>query len=251
MIAEFMTAFATLNQSVQTLILAFAAILTVYLIKLGVIDLLLKKFLGKKSPKKPEVKPGVQAHEDCPHFPSLVLMMREAMYKNIKMYSIKIEQTIYDQLNLFEDLFDDLFKIYKSDYLTLYKTKKKIKADGILNHIQVKFYLSLLRESKTDMKKLTIKFMKENHFLEKTEVEFLTYKVERAEDYIQALSEHFDDVYNSDDFDVSREALYKSNMLCVDKVNAKIFSFFDKVRIVSKNNQKKIKKLESEIKEFL
>ena len=242
--------FAALNLYLQFFIIALVAVFIGYLIKLGLIDLLLKKYLGKKEIKK-EIKTGVQVHETCPHFPSLVLMMREAMYKNIKIYAIKTEETIYDQINIYENTFDDIFKILKSNYLTLFRTEKKIKADGILNHIEVKLYLSLLREAKEPMKKLTIKYMKENHFLEKTEAEYLAYKIERAEDYQQAMSEYFDNVYNSNDFFISREKLYKSNMLCIDKINVKIFAFFDKARIVSKNNQKRIKKLEAEIKPFI
>lgn len=238
--------FTTLNSQIQTLIIILVVLLVIYLIKKGVLDLILKKFLGKK-----EIKADVKAHEVCPHFPSLVSMMRDAMYKNIKIYALKTQETVYDQMNIFENTLDDIIKIRKSNYLTLYKTEKKIKIDGILNHIQVKYYISLLKGSRDPLEAVVLKYMKENHFLEKSEIEFTVYKAERGEKILQEWNEYFDDEYDSDDFDVSREKLYLSDKACDDKIIAKLNLFFDKARMVSKENNKKIKKLEAEIKPFM
>jgi len=225
---------------VQTVI-----VLAVYsLIKGGYIT---SKFIVKK---KKNIG-SISDHSECKNFPSLVVMMKDAMYKSSKIQTIKREDTIYDQVNIFENIFEDIFKILKSNYLTLYKNEKSIPIDGILNHIEVKYYLSILRNSQKSLKQLTIKFMKENHFLAKSEAEFRSYIIERSEDYQQALSEYLDYEYDSQNFAVSREKLYKSNMKCMDKINNKLEEFFYKVRDVTISNQKEITALESEIKPFV
>jgi hypothetical protein len=243
---DFWLGFTAMNVTIQMIIIFLVLALVLYLIKKGIVDLILKKYFGKT-----ETKTGLLAHETCQHFPSLVGLMQEAMYKNIQIYSIKTGETIYDQINVFENTFDHIFKIMKSNYLSLYKTEKKIKSDGILNEIQVKYYISILRGSFNSMKNLAKKFMKENHFIEKTPIEFKLYKKERIADFQMAMSEYLDDEYDSAIFDISREKLYSANMLCADKINDEYDRFFDRALDISKASQKKIKKLESEIKDFV
>lgn len=242
MISEIIAAFEGLHLIIQILII----IVITYLLKTGIIELPLKQYQKKKAINKP-----FEIHSKCAHFPSLVKMIQDALYKSSKIQTIKREDTIYDQINIFNDLFEDIFKILKSNYLTLYKNHNNVPIDGLLNNIQIKYYLSILRNSHSDFKKLTIKFMKENHFIEKSETEFRTYIAERSEDYQQALTEYLDGEYDSNIFNVSRERLYKSNMKCIDKINVKIEEFFYKVRDVSIKNQKKISDLEAEIKDFV
>lgn len=154
-------------------------------------------------------------------------------------------------MNEVDELFTDVREILKSNYLTLYRKKKDLDISGLLNEMEVQFYIALIDSSENMLKGLSRRFLKKNHFLDKSEEEFRLYVSKRAEDYQRSFSSYMDEKYNSNMFAVSREELYEWNMeVCYPQILRKVEEFFYRARTISLEKREKVKSLEEQIKDF-
>jgi len=132
-----------------------------------------------------------------------------------------------------------------NEQLNISKAMKKCSGD-------VQNYINLLGSSDTLLKGMTRRFLKKNHFIEKSDEEFRIYISERTEDYQRAFSQYLDEHYSSSHYTVSREELFESNFAnCVPEMSKKIDTFFYRIRAIAKSQQEKVEKLEADIKDFI
>lgn len=243
MIEDIIKAILELHPTVQILaIFAF-----IYLVKGGYITV---KWFNNK--KKPQYTNDINKHAQCANFPSIILIVKNAIAKMARVQFIEINVTISEQMTEFDDLYVDFKKIFKSNYMTLYRKKTKKPKAGILKEKDVQHYIDILSGMESQLKGITRRFLKKNHFLEKSEEEFRLYIDERSEDYQNEISEILDDRYDSDIFIVSREELYESNINnCRVELRNKVEKFFYKVRTISLEKKAEVKKLEEDIEEFV
>lgn len=238
------TSFLQLSDFVQV----FIILGILWALKNGLIGPIWKKYFPKK---KTEHNHKIESHSACSNFPSLKLLVINAIEKSAEIQRIQINETISDQMNEVDELFTDVREILKSNYLTLYRKKKDLDISGLLNEMEVQFYIALIDSSENMLKGLSRRFLKKNHFLDKSEEEFRLYVSKRAEDYQRAFSSYMDEKYNSNMFAVSREELYEWNMeVCYPQILRKVEEFFYRARTISLEKREKVKSLEEQIKDF-
>lgn len=237
--------YSGLGQTTQV----FIIVAILYGLQKGLFDTLIDKIKGNKKPKEHNHK--VESHSACNNFPSLKLLVKNAIDKAAQIQYILLNETLSDQMNEVDELFVDIREILKSHYMTLYRTKKDIDIAGLLNEIEVLFYITIVDSSEGMLKGLSRRFLKKNHFLDKSEEEFRIYVSKRAEDYRQAFSSYLDERYNSAMFTISREELFEWNMEMVyPNVLRKVEEFFYRVRTISLEKRQKVKELEEQIRDF-
>ena len=155
-------------------------------------------------------------------------------------------------MNEADELFIDIRDILKSNYLKLYRQYNNDEISGLLQKKEVRCYLSMLDNTENLLKGMTRRFVKKNHFLEKTDAEFRIYLTERSEDYQKATSGYLDEHYSTSHFKISREELFESNMReCIPTINKKIETFFYRIRDIARVKQEKVDNLRDQIKDFI
>ncbi len=219
----------------------------VYLVIKGIVKL--PSWIRTK--KEPKQTTGINSHMSCANWPSLVLLVRNAINKSAEIQRILMNETISEQMNEVDELYDDFRNILKANYLTLYRKIDNREIGGLLNEKDVQHFISILDSMQSMLKGLSRRFLKKNHFIEKSEEEFRLYIDERTEDYQSAISSFLDERYDSSVFKISREELYESHMtICKPKLQKKVERFFYKIRSISLEKREKVQSLEKEIGEF-
>lgn len=214
--------------------------------------LIVKKQKNRKNDKEKNSRGDLTDHSSCVNFPSLLLLVKNAIDKMAEIQRIQINITISEQMTEFDDLFIDFRKILKSNYMKLYREKSGKSVSGLLNEKDVQHYVSILMALESPLKGVTRRFLKKNHFVEKSEEEFKNYILERTEDYQNEIGDYLDEHYDTNHFLISREELFDSNMKnCREELYKKVDKFFYKVRTISKEKQNEIIKLEEHIEDFV
>ena len=237
--------FLSIWTNATTLSQLIFVVLLLYFVGTGVIKL-------PKSQKKLDENEALGIHVKCANFPSLKLLVMDAIQKSAEIQRILINDTLNEQMNEADDLFIDMRSQMKKTYLKLYKEKTSGIKSNILRNKEVNCYLSLLDNMESPLKGMTRRFLKKNHFLERSDMEFREYIKQRTADYQSAVAEFLDDHYDGGESSISTDELHIVNMKEVyPLMEAKVESFFHKVRKIAEDKREEVVKLRGSIREFL
>jgi len=188
-------------------------IVTILLARWGIIKIPFIPYGNKKT------------HEGC--------SLQSDMLKNIEKQStiirVKYIDTLYEQMSKLEVIHDDI----------------TLKMRSIHNHINVNVkdqnhYSLLVYRMEKDIKSLIRKWFKENHFAERTEMEFKAYTEEKIIQILQRVSFYLDENYNG--FTLTREKLHKEHEKeFIIYAKLKFKDAFDNARQVSIEKERIIK----------
>ncbi len=232
-----------------TLTQILAVVFVVYGVLKGII--VLPAWIRLK--KKPIPTHDLSVHSQCVNFPSLKLVVIRAIEKSAEIQRILINDTLNEQMNEADDLLNDVKEILRQNYLLLYKHfKKQPEMAGILSEKDVQHYDALLQGMDHKLKGMARRFLKRNHFTEKSEEEFRLYIAKRTEDFQRAASQYLDERYDTNTFGISREHLFKSNKeTCMPEIQKKISEFFYNARDIASAKELEVEKLRNDISDFL
>lgn len=194
----------------------------------------------------------VADHSACSQFPSLRLLVISAIEKSAEIQRIQINDALAEQMNEADDLFVDVRDILRAHFLKLFRAVRGGELAGLLEEPEVHHYVSILDNTETMLKEMTRRYLKLNHFIEKSDEEFRLYIEKRTEDYQKAVSRYLDEHYETSSFTISREELFDSNMqVCLAEIAKKVTDFFYRVRTIAIEKQEQVENLRNDIKEFL
>jgi len=203
--------------------------------------------IGKKKDRRTS---GVSAHTSCPNFPSLQGLVKEAIKNSDKIKDLKYE-TYEDQMKSAREFANDVIDKLKTNYLTMYKPFNEGRIAGLLACTDVKDYYCMLEKAKKPILDAVEVFVRGNHFAEQSEEEYRDYTRERAKKLQKITSEFLNEHYDTDDFKISREELYESNMKLMPVINVIVEAYFYKVRTMAIKTSQEIVILEESIKDFV
>jgi len=228
------------------------AIIVFYLGSKGILKIPFITNLLDKQKEKKAVKKGGKAPVSKKSLPAdIILIIRNAIEKAIKIEHIRINETISEQMNEADILFEDTRKLMRKSFLTLFKQHRKGDINGLIDDPEVKFYLTIVESSETEMKGNLRRIMKKNHFLEKDENGFRTWIKEKTVKLRDIMTDVFDMKYSTKDFTISREELYEKHMKEVmPQVEDLLEGFFYRIREIAREKNDLIRHLEEDIAEF-
>ena len=155
-----------------------------------------------------------------------------------KVWNIKTKETLFEQMNIVEVVHASIMFTLKKAYLNLNVTDK---------HAQ--HYELITQDAQKECKNIIRKWLKENHYTDRTEQEFDMYVSEKIDLLLEIVTYHFDLKYKDDFFEISRENLFNTNSAKVIPVaRDKWRKMFYDCRDVSRKNEERIKTLEKECK---
>jgi len=213
-------------------------IMVIFLIYRGIINI---PFILKKK-KKPGTILGL--HSDCKNFSSFISILDKAMRDTSEIMHIKYIETVYDQMNLVEESWRRIRVDLKQAFV-------KNLSDNISEHHKQDAkvcYNLVIDKIGRDMIGLMRKWIKRNHFTEKTEIEFQTYIGERVKDLEEFFTIAIQDVYVPDQMLVDLKQLRKFSVEKVmPEISREIFSLFTKIRIVAIEKEAEIQKIKEKL----
>lgn len=195
-------------------------------------------------------EPHVNMHANCPYFPSLQGLVKEAIKNSTKITVLQYE-VFNDQMKEAREFVNDALDKLKTNYLTLYKPYNDGKIAGLLTHSNVKDYYHILDKMKKPLLGKTEAIVKVNHFTEQDEETYRDFVQVNAKKFQKISSEFLNEMYDSDDFKISREELYESNMKLMPVINNIIADYFYKIRAMAQKTKEEIVILEESIKDFV
>lgn len=158
-----------------------------------------------------------KSHEGC----SLQSNMLKNIEKQSTIIRIKYIDTLYEQMSKLEVIHDDI----------------TLKMRSIHNNINVNLkdqhhYSLLVYRMEKDIKSLIRKWFKENHYAERTELEFKAYSDEKITQILQRVSFYLDENYVG--FKISREVLKNEHQKeFISYARTKFKDAFDNARYTS------------------
>jgi len=196
-----------------------------------------------KLPVLKKTKSG-NPHAGCSNEQNLLRIVDKAVNTVARRIQIEERDTLREQMNAAEVYLMEMKKIMKSAYLTMVKEFRGGQKDGLADLKDVQHYVEILDNMETEVLGKFRRWMKENHFIERSEEEFRIYvdgKIKYIDDFI---TEILNQRYSSAVFEISREKLYDHNIL-VPSVAAHelIREFFYKARDISRAKKKLVKEL--------
>ena len=155
--------------------------------------------------------------------------------KTLKIWLIKTKQTLYEQMNIVEVTHSAvLFKMTE-----IYRCLNPSPND--LQHYEL-----LIAKIESKCKSFIRKWLKENHYSERSDENFELYIDEKVTFLLELIIKELNTFYRDDMFSsVSRETLREENTLhLIDYSKSKWHKMFIDCRRITVSNEKKVKKLE-------
>lgn len=214
-----------------------------YLVMKGFIKLpFIKKWREDKIKRDPN--DILSPHRKCVNFPSLLQIMERAMTKSDEIMHIKYIETLYDQMTTAEESWIRIRMLLRESFVRLIPTgideRRKQEAKICYNLV--------LDKLGKDMIGLMRKWMKRNHLIERTEIEYQSYITQRAKDLEEFFSIAIQDVYVPTEMQVDIEALRAFNIEnAMPPIIKELTSFFIKAREIAREKEAKINKIKGEL----
>ena len=200
---------------------------------------------GDDQDHPPEEEHHINTHEGCPHYPDIKNIIHEATTNSSKITRIQSLDILRDQMAEVELTMMDIKKKFMKVYFTGLATLRGTK-EGLIGSRDVAHYTEIMDNLEIDSCGVMLKFMKQNHFTDKTEDEFVLY-VQKKIKYLQEhVTDELNTRYESHHFEMSRESLFELNTReCLAYSNEKLRELFYKVREISKKYFEEIERLEN------
>ncbi len=237
--------FLTIIPTLQKMSSVEAAMLTamvIFFIYRGGVNLLPK--LKKTDQKSKDAKDLFAVHQNCKNYSSLLIILERAMQDASDIMHIRYIETIYDQMNLAEESWRRIRMILRQGFV---ENLDEDLEDGLKQDAKVCYNLVLDKIGK-DLIGLLRKWVKRNHFTEKSDLEFQSYITERLRDLTEFFSIAIQDVYVPEIMKFDLERLRNFNLeKLMPEIGKEIVSFFTKARIIAAEKEKKIDKIKNRI----
>jgi len=209
------------------------------------------KFINWTKNKKSKSNDVFKTHIKCEYWPNLKNLIVKAIDKGMMIQRIKINEAIAEQMAEADELFVDIKDIIRDNYFKLYKEFRGGEVSGLLDEPDVNKYDVLLDSSESMFKGMTRRYMRKNHFIDKSDEEFRIYIDRRTEDYQKALSKYLNERYLTAHYHIAREVVFESNIRnCMPEVKQKVSIFFYRVREIARAKQLLIDELEEHLEAF-
>ncbi len=238
---------STLLLAITTMTPVEAMLTTVifgYLITKGIIKI---PILVKKK-KKLKSDSLLALHENCPNFTSITVILERVMEKSDKIFRIKYGETLYEQMNDAELMWADTKDTLKDNFAKTFEEENKGDASKEEKLFAIKYYSLTIDNMEVEMLGLIRRWMRKNHFVEKSEIEYQAYIEEKTEQLHHKMSRLFDDRYDEDVLLVDREMLRNTmTSRSMPIISKRVQKFFLRARAVSIEKAKVIEKIEGEI----
>ena len=220
-----------------------------YLISKGIIQipsLIKKKKLKKEKSEQPESL--MSMHESCPNFTSITVILERVMEKSDRIFRIKYNETLYEQMNDAELMWVDTKDVLKDNFIKTFDEENKDDATKDEKLLAINYYTMVIDNMEVEMLGLIRRWMRKNHFIEKTELEYQAYIEEKIEQLYNKMSRLFNERYDEDVSLVDRKILRNNmNTRSMPIISKRVQKFFLRAKAVAIEKLEKIKKIEEEI----
>jgi len=186
-------------------------------------------------------------HKDCANFTSISVILKEVMNVSDKIFRIKYQDTLYKQMNEAEIMWDKCKVLLKTNFKNTYKNENG-DSDKITQSACIHSYETIIDSIEVDMMGLIRRWMKNNHFVDKNDVDYSYYIKEKFGLLHNRMLDLFDERYNDGQLKVDRETLAKTmqnNVL--HEIEALVTQFFLTAKTIAEASNAEIEKLEKKI----
>ena len=225
-------------------------------IQRGFIKIKTKWFtIGKdKEPKKEEKKDGngskISDHEACPKFEYFKKLNREMLQNNTRSVEMRYD-TKEAQTKIAEEFVEEVIDKFKGNYLTIYRPLNDGRISGLLKCENVKDYYCMTEKLSRELNRLLREAIDRNHLAEQTEEEYREYITKKVKKYRRFITEFYNEHYDTDDFKISREDLYESQIGMFGDIAGKTSEFFYRIRSMAQETMEKIEAIEKSIEPLI
>lgn len=205
-------------------------------------------FIRNKSKKKSKEDSLIGIHENCKNFSSVALILEKVMDKSDRIFRIKYQETLYDQMNDAEIVWDSTRDALMENFLLVLHNSP----DLIISKSQISdavyFYGKIIDAMEVDILGVVRRWMRKNHFAEKSHIEYDRYIEEKTRLLEDKISRLFDESYHEDRLLVERPLVQQSfNKNYKEQLHRNIRIFLIKAKTTAVVNLKRIKDIEEEI----
>lgn len=173
-----------------------------------------------------------------------VKYFNETISKNIEISievaRIKFVETIKYQMIEAEIIYIEMADILKDNY---WNEATKAGLTNGTRETSVAYYNLMIDNMESNVMDIIRGWMKSNHFIEKTEIEFQSYIDDKIKILIPKISNFIDHGFNRTVLQVDMHELHESALKCMDRIGALANTFFHKARAISIEKKKLIDKL--------
>lgn len=173
----------------------------------------------------------------------VVESMRKIREIERRIIEIRYMETIKKQMGIAEGAVKSIITESLQSYTSLLKNKKH---KDPIKTTSCQSYMLLLRVIEHRLVDKLRLYVRENHFAEKTEVEFDSYIESKTKALIYLISESLNNLYHYDE-DITRAELYDANKEKIRIVEHILLDCFREFRISAIDSVEKVEKLESKI----
>ena len=231
MVAEIITALSGLQTPIQILVI----VTLVYLVKGGTFDLP-KYLIGKKKKSK--------THETCDNYADHMSLLEKERLKGYKIAEIKYKSLLFEQMTKVEILVNKIKLMMTKEFSMLIDSmdiSEKRKSDAKV------LYEGIVKWALEDAQGYLKGWIKDNHFVEKTDVAFQEYIQKRTVEANEVISDGIDRYYIKSIFHVDRDDLKRANDVnLLPRITPMVSIMFIEVRSIAEEKIELIKQIEEE-----
>jgi hypothetical protein len=207
----------------------------------GIIKNYVTQKLGLK-PKKPGKYP--EGHLNCDLYPEHVKALEKKESVTERITVIKYIDTVYEQMAKVGSYREKIYKILFDAY------KARLPESGLSETQRKAALVSYKKDLKIaldDVQGYYRKCVKENHFTEKSDVEFNNYVIEKTESGAERLGDSFDVYYLQSVSIVDREELRATNRNeCLPQIKELVSQMFFEIREIAEKKKSLIEEIQEE-----
>lgn len=204
-------------------------------------------FLKSKSKKKCDDESLIGLHKDCKNFASFGVILEKVMGKSDKIFRIRYQETLYDQMNEAELMWDTVRDLLIENYLAVLNSHELVITKAEINSA-VYFYGKLIDGMEVDILGVVRRWMRKNHFADKAPIEYEAYINDKTKLLRDKVMRLFDESFDETRFLLPRSEIrdaFATNYL--NTVEKGVHTFFLKAKATAEENLKRIKEIEEEI----
>lgn len=187
----------------------------------------------------------LEQHENCPLYPDHMEHIKLEKSKTERIMEIRYLLTVYDQMSLVEVFGDKIRDMLTDKYIELLG-----KINGISERQQsdaLEIYRLIVDSVIDEARGYLRRYIKRNHILEKTEIEFQNYIHSRSEELQKLIKKCIDRKYLKSQLIVDRKELYDENLkMFYESIQVMLADMFVEIRSISAKYAEKIEEIEKE-----
>lgn len=201
----------------------------------------------KKKRNKKTSNSLVQLLMDNPNYPTLTAILEKSMEKSDEITKIKYIDVIYEQMTEAELVTEEIKEILSNsldEMLDPIDELSKSEKEIVLLQFEI-----ILENMENSFIGIFRKWMKRNHFLDKTPIEFNVYIQDKIEISLKRFKRYFEK-YNSIIYDKRNfqdNDFYLRFEKCCPEIEKKLIILFNKVKEIGLKKREEIEKIKKEI----